>query len=250
MAVQFLANTALAAIFVSKDAIYTYAQAVNGQLVEIKGQIAATTDSDLANYSVTGNRTFISPTNPTKKDAKPAKRFTPLAAAPKGGRVSGLLLLPERKLTGYKRYLFYVNNADYLCDVYEEGGSWSSGKLLDKKWKYAAYSKLAAVKIVNADGADIICFYYQNADDSGSIQTVNVSGDDCWAVGNPRLCDPPLLGTALAARAPLESNRIELLYRKNSTIIRRIFVELRTKSNFCHVKLDFSPPPLKIEIPP
>jgi len=186
MAVKFLANTALAAIFVSKNAIYTYAQAVNGQLVEITGQIAATTDSDLANYSVTGSRTFISPTNPTKKDTQPAKRFTPLAAAPKGDR----------------RYLFYVNKADYLCDVYEEGGSWSAGKLLDKKWKCAAYSKLAAVKITNADGADIICLYYQNADDSGNIQTVNVSGDDCWAVGNPRLCDPPLLGTALAAVLP------------------------------------------------
>jgi hypothetical protein len=199
MAVKFLANTALAAIFVSKDATYTYAQAANGQLVEIKGQIAAKTNSDLAAYSVTASRTFITP---TKKDKKPAKKFTPLAAAPKGDRVSGLLPLPERKLTGYKRYLFYVDKDDYLCDVYGIGDSWSSGKLRGKGWNCAAYSKLAAVKITNADGADIICLYYQDADDSGNIRTVNLSGDDCWTEGDPKLCDPPLLGTALAAVLP------------------------------------------------
>jgi len=103
MAVRFLANTALAAIFVSKDAIYTYAQAANGQLVEIKGQIAAKTDNDLATYSVLDKAKFISP---TKSDKKPAKKFTPLAAAPmvdftsKKDRVSGLLPLLEGKLTG------------------------------------------------------------------------------------------------------------------------------------------------------
>jgi hypothetical protein len=53
---------------------------------------------------------------------------------------------------------------------------------------------------------------------------------------------------AFPSRAPLESNRIELLNNSNSAvesnfyigIIRLIFVELRIKSNFYYMKLDFS----------
>jgi len=85
--------------------------------------------------------------------------------------------------------------------VYEENGSWTSGSLRDKEWTCAAYSKLAAVKLTNENNADFICLYYQDADDSGNIRTVNLSHEG-WATGNPRLCDPPLLGTALAAVLP------------------------------------------------
>jgi len=98
-----------------------------------------------------------------------------------------------------KRYLFYVDCNNYIRDVYEDSGRWYCGCLHSSlELKCAPYSKLAAVKVTNAAGADFIFLYYQNADGSGNIQMAGLSHEG-WTCGEPPLCDPPLWGTAITA---------------------------------------------------
>jgi len=225
MSTKFLANTALAAVFLSKDAIYTYAQYTSGQLVEIKGQIPAPSVGDLRDYSaVDGSPKRI----PLPKTDKNPKLFTPLAAACTSETVSNLLPSPENYLTGYKRYVFYVDKDNYLSVAYtkNETDSWTSENLCadEKKVTCAAYSKLAAVKIADQDGRDVICVYYQGTDDSGDILLVNLK-DSKWKDGDPKLCDPPLFGTALAAVKPVPGTQSSdsaypvVFYQQNTLVL-------------------------------
>jgi hypothetical protein len=194
-----LPNTGIAATYVKKNAVYTYAQAAQdasdspGALLEIHGAIICGNDTtkDLEIYVP---RTLPQPIGLTEKDKVPPKLFTPLAAA-------WMIHWTSKSL---RRYVFYVNKDNILCDIYEENGRWYEGDLRKFKGgiKCAAYSKLAATRTRNAAQADFICVFYQNCDDSGSIESVCIShmGYNC---GPAPLSDPPLVGTALAAVPPV-----------------------------------------------
>jgi len=197
-----LPNTSLAATYVDKAAVYAYAQAAQdagdapGALLEIQGEIAPGDDParDLETYVHQG---LPKPIALTKKGEAPPKLFTPLASA-------WMIDWESKRL---RRYVFYVDNDDFLCDIFEDNGCWYEGGLckfmreLDGGTKCACYSKLAATRLRNAAGADFICVFYQNCNDSGYIQSVCLShmGYNC---GPAPLCDPPLVGTALAAVPP------------------------------------------------
>ncbi|GAB1312862.1 tyrosinase [Madurella fahalii] len=178
MSFRFLPNTAVAASTASKDSIYTYAQTYRRDLVEIKGKL---TDGPQP-YVVTGKPVIIDVTG-----AAPAKRFTPLAAV----------------CYGQKRYLFYVDDSNYLCDVHaSDDGTWVRGNMRDKAWQCAAYSKLAAIKMINAEKNEFLCVYYQDTSETGDIKVVHRSPFFGWQEGNAPVNDPPLYGTSISVVIP------------------------------------------------
>jgi len=177
--VRFLPRTATAAFALSTSKIYTYAQDVNGKLVEMVGSISGTT------YSSDNYRGI------KVSDMVLAKLFTPLAAAP----------YTVHSSSSNRRYVFYVDDSNLLRDVYYESDQWNIGNLSDQKCYCAPYSKLAAIPLVNPGGYHFITVYYQITGSKGDVKQVSLN-NGTWAKGTPDLDDPPLFGTSLAVVPP------------------------------------------------
>lgn len=99
-----------------------------------------------------------------------------------------------------KRYLFYVDDENYLHDVHTSSGNgnWTTGDIYAKRWKCSAYSKIAAIKLTNSDGYQFMCVYFQDDTETGNIILVNRNPGGGWQKGNPPLNDPPLYGTSIS----------------------------------------------------
>ena len=102
-----------------------------------------------------------------------------------------------------KRYVFYVDDENYLCDVYTSAdGSWIEGELRKKAqksgWRCAAYSKLAAIKVTNEDNVDFVCVYFQDMAETGEIRVVHHGPFFGWEERDAPIEDPPLYGTSLS----------------------------------------------------
>lgn len=188
-----LPNTALATTITKSGSIYTYFQTGSGELVEVEGSIESTTKA----YESSGNWSGIGTTAHGKHGRAPhwpSRVFTPLAAA----------VMTDFSTKEERRYLFYVDDDNILCDVYFNT-SWHAGALHDKKIQCASYSKLAAIRLSNT-AADFICLYYQTKSNPSSavspaIELVSLSHMG-WSSGNPPLNDPPLLGTSFSVVLP------------------------------------------------
>ncbi|KAK0629236.1 hypothetical protein B0T17DRAFT_606598 [Bombardia bombarda] len=200
MSYTYLSNTVLASFALDKNNIFTYAQAANGEIVEIQGNLNGSGET----YAVTGDNIGIGLTR--LNGSAPAKRFTPIAATRYYNKVQfqafPFILLDNWMLICHiQRYVFYLDDNNYLRDAYYEDGSWKKGVLYDQEWRAAHYSKLAAITLTNQYQYDFICLYYQDNSTTGDIKLVNLSPTG-WNAGNPDLDDPPLFGTSLAVVPP------------------------------------------------
>ncbi|KAK3319564.1 hypothetical protein B0T19DRAFT_467100 [Cercophora scortea] len=175
-----LPNTSLSATVVSKAEIYTYAQAYNSEIIEIAGKLTGSPET----YALSDDDELgIGLTKQTS--SAPAKRFTPLASV----------------YSDNHRFVFYVDDDNYLRDVYYNNGRWQAGDLYHRRWKCAPYSKLAAIRLTNPAGYNFVCLYFQDTAATGDIRLVNRNPHG-WAEGLPPLNDPPLYGTSLAVVPP------------------------------------------------
>jgi hypothetical protein len=108
-----------------------------------------------------------------------AKFFTPLAANIKE---------VDDDDDSVEWHVYYLNNSNYLCEVYHRNGTWTQGTLNSKSWIAAPYSKLSIY-------SDTI--YYQAT--SGQIWSAT-RGTSGWTQAVKAMTTKvPLLGTSLAA---------------------------------------------------
>ncbi|KAF2179313.1 hypothetical protein K469DRAFT_596531 [Zopfia rhizophila CBS 207.26] len=179
----YLPDTAITSMAVDGKAVYAYVQIMSGALVECEGSL----DGNPELYIFEQHNHVMARFRDKKPLDDAPKLFTPLAAA----------------YLGDARYLFYVDDNNYLRDRYispQARNKWVAGRLFsDRGIKVAQYSKLAAITVPNRWGTSI-CVYYQILGEDAAIESVNFKeGQSRREVDTRRVTDPPPYGTSLTA---------------------------------------------------